>query len=68
MLQLYRLNADTKKGCHYRWYVKEYHLFIDGSDGRVLSDPYARKGHSLYSSEHPKRYALGVVSNAIRAE
>ena len=34
-------NADTKKGCHYRWYVKEYHLFIDGSDGRVLSTPYA---------------------------
>ena len=29
-----------KKGCHYRWYGKEYYLFIDGYDGRFLSDPY----------------------------
>ena len=43
-----KLNAATvpaqtpiPKGCHYRWYDKGYHLFIDESDGRVLSDPYA---------------------------
>ena len=61
-------DADTEEGRNNRWYVKDYHIFVHGSDGWILSDLYARKRHSLYYSEHPKRYALIVVSNTTRAK
>ena len=34
-------DADTEEGRNHRWYVKEYHLFVHGSDGWILSDPDA---------------------------
>ena len=60
-------DADTEEGRNHRWYVKEYHLLVYGSDGWILSDPYAVTGHPVHSSEHSQRDALGTASNATAA-
>ena len=69
-----KLNAATvpdqtpipRKDVYHRWYSKDYHLFINGSDGWLPSDPYVWMGHLKYSSKLSNRYSLGVAGDATR--
>ena len=67
-MKRYRLIAYTEERCYHRHYGKGYHIFISGSDGWILSDTYARKGHPVYRSDYIKRYILEMASHATRTK